>query len=400
VDDNHAKVIFTHKMLESVDGKFDIEMCLQSFEPYLLANMRTEKPVLHVSLNPDPKDVLSNEQLSEIAQIYMQKMGYGNQPFIVYLHEDIERRHIHIVSLRVDENGKKIDGNFERRRSMDVCRELEQKYGLVPADQKQLQEGLLLKPVCYEDGDVKHQIANVIRPVARDWHFQSLKEYRALLTLYNISVEEVRDEVNGKEYRGLVYSALNDRREKVGNPFKSSLFGKSVGIDALEKRIEKSTEIIRSKGMKERSKQVVAATMRSTDNRIDFEKTLERQGMSAVFRTNDEGRIYGATFIDHKQKCVFNGSRLGREYSANVFNGLFNGADSHSRTAEEQPDRRIGQAIEPPDNAPREKENSAGLGGLFDLFSPETAGSDAADNIAEQAFLRRLKKKQKRQRHI
>jgi hypothetical protein len=144
VDEDHAKVIFTHKMLESLDGKFDIGMCLQSFEPYLLANKRTEKPVLHVSLNPDPKDVLSDEQLVEIAQIYMQKMGYGDQPFIVYKHEDIERRHIHIVSVRVDEEGKKIDGNFERRRSMDICRELEQKYGLVPADQKQRQEGLPL----------------------------------------------------------------------------------------------------------------------------------------------------------------------------------------------------------------------------------------------------------------
>jgi hypothetical protein len=140
--------------------------------------------------------------------------------------------------------------------------------------------------------------------------------------------------------------------------------------------------------------------MHGTDNRIDFEKALERQGMSAVFRTNDEGRIYGATFIDHEQKCVFNGSRLGREYSANVFNSLFNGTEGHSRTVEEQPDRRIGQSrqsSELPDNAPREKENGAGLGGLFDLFSP---GSDATDNIAEQAFLRRLKKKNKRQRRM
>jgi hypothetical protein len=399
VDDNHAKVIFTHRMLESPDGRFDIGMCLQSCEPHLLANKRTEKPVLHVSLNPDPKDVLSNEQLSEIAQIYMQKMGYGDQPFIVYLHEDIERRHIHIVSLRVDENGKKIDGNFERRRSMDVCRELEQEYGLVPAGQKQRQEGLPLKPVRYEDGDIKHQIANVIRPIAGNWYFQSLKEYRALLAVYNIGMEEIRGEVNGKEYKGLIYLALNDKGEKVGNPFKSSLFGKPVGIEALEKRIEKSAEIIRSKGLKEHSKQVIAAAMHNTDNRIDFEKALQRQGMSVVFRTNDEGRIYGATFIDHEQKCVFNGSRLGREYSANVFNGLFNGADGHSRTAEEQPDRGTEQAIEPPDNASREKENGEGLGGLFDLFTPET-GSDAADNIVEQAFLRRLKKKQKRQRRI
>jgi hypothetical protein len=394
VDEEHAKVIFTHKMLESLDGKSDINMCLQSFEPYLLANRRTEKPVLHVSLNPDPKDVLSDEQLSEIAQEYMQKMGYGEQPFIVYKHEDIERRHIHIVSVRVDESGRKINGNFERRRSMDICRELEQKYGLVPAAQKQRQEGLPLKPVRYEDGDVKHQIANVIRSVARDYHFMSLKEYKALLTLYNIGMEEIRGEIKGKEYKGLVYSTLNDNGEKVGNPFKSSLFGKSVGIEALEKRIEKSTEIIKSKGLKERSKRIIAAVMRTTNNRPDFEKALEKQGMSVLFRTNDEGRIYGATFIDHEQKCVFNGSRLGKDFSANVFNDLFTGS---GQTRERQPEQhRAGQSIEPFTPLNREQDEGSGIGGLFDLFTLETAG----DEIAEQNFVRRLKKKQKRQRRI
>ncbi|MDR0349239.1 MAG: relaxase/mobilization nuclease domain-containing protein [Tannerella sp.] len=395
VDEDHAKVIFTHKMLESLNGQYEINMCLQSFEPYLLANKRTEKPVLHVSLNPDPKDVLSDEQLSEIAQEYMQKMGYGDQPFIVYKHEDIERRHIHIVSLRVDENGKKVDGNFERRRSMDICRELEQTYGLIPAAQQQRQEGLPLKPVRYGDGDVKHQIANIVRPIAQSWHFQSLKEYKTLLTLYNIRVEEVWGEIKGREYKGVVYSALNDKGEKVSNPFKSSLFGKSIGMEALEKRIEKSAEIIKSKGLKERSKQVLATVMLGCNNRADFEKALYKQGISVLFRTNDAGRIYGATFIDHEQKCVFNGSRLGKEFSANVFNDLFNG---NGQTQEQHPEQReshkTGQSFEPFTSSSREQEEGSGINWLFDLFTPETAG----DEIAEQNFVHRLKRKQTRQR--
>jgi hypothetical protein len=388
VDDEHAKVIFTSKMIESADGNYNIPVCLLSFEPYLLANRKTEKPVLHVSLNPDPKDVLSDEHLSDIAQEYMRKMGYGDQPFIVYKHEDIERKHIHIVSLRVDENGKKIDHNFEHRRSMDVCRELEQKYGLVPADQKKRQEGLPLKPVKYEDGDVKHQIANIIRPIAGSWHFQSLKEYKTLLTLYNIGMEEIRGEVKGKPYRGIVYSALNDRGEKMGNPFKSSLFGKSVGIEALEKRIEKLEEVIKNKRLKERSKKVIASAMRTTNNRPDFEKTLEKQGMSVLFRTSDDGRIYGTTFIDHEQKCVFNGSRLGKEFSANVFNNLFNGKNV-SETDSPSPKPQMSQPIQTNDEG-------SGIGGIFDFFSPETQG----DEIEEQNFTRRLKRKRKQQRRL
>jgi hypothetical protein len=394
VDDDHAKVILTNRMIEGADGKRDINTCLRSFEPYLLANNKTEKPVLHVSLNPDPKDVLTDEQLSEIALEYMQKMGYGDQPFIVYKHEDIDRHHIHIVSLRVNEDGKKIDDRFEHRRSMDVCRELEQKYGLIPADQKKRQEGLPLKPVRYEDGDVKRQIANVIRPIAQSYHFQSLKEYKALLTLYNIGMEEVRGEAKGKPYQGLVYFALDGKGEKVGHPFKSSLFGKTVGMDALGKRIEKSAEVIKSKGLKERSKKIIAATMKTCKNRQDFEKALEKQGISVLFRTNDEGRIYGATFIDHEQKAVFNGSRLGKEFSANAFNDLFNG--NHRQEAE-YPKQDTGKSFEPFEQVSYEKETGSGIGGIFDVFAPE---SSTGENYEEEAFIRRLKRKKRRQRKL
>ena len=393
LDNDCAKVIFTNRMIAPKSGIYDIHTCLRSFEPYLLANRNTEKPVLHVSLNPDPKDILSDEQLLNIAQEYMQKMAYGEQPFIVYKHEDIERTHIHIVSLRVDENGRKINDKFEHRRSMDVCRELEQKYGLVPADQKQRQEGLPLKSVKYNEGDIKHQIANIIRPIGRDYFFLSLKEYKALLTLYKVSMEEIRGEAKGKPYRGLLYFALNEKGEKVGSPFKSSLFGKSVGIEALEKRIEKSAAIIKEKGLKERSKRIISAAMRSCNNRPDFEKTLQKQGISVLFRTNEEGRIYGATFIDHEQKCVFNGSRLGKDFSANVFNELFSG----KRHAPKHSNHKAEHVFEPFEKSHNTQAESSGIGNLFDLFTPENS---TADDIEEQIFTRRMKRKKRRQRKI
>ena len=392
VDKQHAKVIFTHKMIEPLDGIYKINTCLQSFEPYLLANQRTEKPILHISINPDPKDKLNDEQLSEIAGEYMQKMGYGDQPFIVYKHEDIDRHHLHIVSVCVDGQGKKINDKFGHRRSMTACRELEQKYGLIPADQKLRQEGLPLKPVKCDEGDVKHQIANVIRPIAKDYHFLSLKEYKAFLTIYNIGMEEVRGEVNGKEYKGLIYFALNQRGEKVGHPFKSSLFGKSVGIDALEKRMEKSAEIIKNKGLKERSKKAISVAMRTTNNRTDFEKALEKQGISVLFRENEQGRIYGVTFIDHEQKCVFNGSRLGKEFSANSLNQNFHKIAEIDKIAE------ISDTFELKSCQSFNQENQGSdFGGIFDLF---TSGSSTGDDIAEHDLIRRLKKKKKKQRHL
>jgi hypothetical protein len=396
VEAEHAKVIFSQRMIVSRDGIFDIPTCLRSFEPYLLANRQTENPVLHVSINPDPQDTLTNEQLSDIAQTYMRRMGYGDQPYLVYLHEDIERRHIHIVSLRVDENGRKISDTFEHRRSMEVCRELEREYHLIPADKKTREEGLPLKEVDFQGGDVKHQIASVIRPLAASWHFQSLKEYRSLLSLYNIGVEEVRGEAGGKPYRGLVYSALDDEGKTVGHPFKSSLFGKSVGIEALEKRFERSTAQIKEKKLKERTKRVVTTALRSTRDRIEFEGLLARQSISVLFRTNETNRIYGVTFIDHEQRCVFNGSRIGKAFSANVFEERFNGEGKLSEALERQ--EWIPQAWEqdrqPHAAKPQQGEESSTLGelgGLFDMSFGETA----ADEHAEEMLRRRTKKTRK-----
>jgi hypothetical protein len=393
VNQKHAKVIFTNRMIEKKNGVYGIGACMRSFEPYLLANRKTEKPVLHISINPDPKDVLTDEQLSSVAQQYMDKMGYGNQPFIVYKHEDIDRRHIHIVSLRVDENGRKLNHNFERKRSMDICRGLEREYSLVAADKKQRQESTPLKAVRYGDGDIKHQIAGVIRPIADNYHFQSLKQYKALLFFYNINVEEVRGEVRGKPYKGLVYSALNDKGEKAGNPFRASLFGKSVGIDALEKRMEKSAEIIKSKGLKERSRKVIASAMKSHPDRSSFEKTLAKNSIGVLFRENEQGRIYGATFIDHEQRAVFNGSHLGKEFSANVFNGLFGG--KQHELEEKQIKNDTWQAFEPLGDS-HQKDSDSATGGLFDLLSPEPQGV----NPEEEAFAWRMRKKKRKRKPL
>ena len=398
VEDQKASVLFTNRMIEPQDGIYDMGICMRSFEPYLLANIKTEKPVLHISINPDPKDILTDEQLSSIAQDYMQKMGYGDQPFIVYKHEDIDRKHIHIVSLRVDETGKSLKDSFEHRRSMAVCRELEQRYGLVSATKKQHQVGSPLKPVKYEDGDVKHQIANVIRPVAQDYHFQNLKEYKTLLSFYNINVEEVRGEVRGRSYRGLVYSALNEQGEKVGNPFKSSLFGKSVGIEALEKRIEKSIEIIKQKGLKERSKKIIVSAMKSHPDRISFEKELAGNRISVLFRENENGRIYGVTFIDHKQKVVFNGSRLGKEFSANVFNERFGGDQATSKNyiadLNTLPDKehQTAKSENSPSSQSIVEDSIEATGSLFSIFLPESDGH-TGDN---HPIGRRRKKKKRR----
>lgn len=151
----------------------------------------------HISLNPDIKDNLSDNQLSDIARQYMDSMGWGEQPYIVFKHTDIEREHIHIVSVQVDSDGKKINDSKRNERSVAVTEELEKQYGLHPAKEQKRSELWQLNPVEHTNGDLKKQIAAVIKPAVTMYRFQTIGEFRALLSLYNIGIEEVQGERNG-----------------------------------------------------------------------------------------------------------------------------------------------------------------------------------------------------------
>ena len=389
VDNEDAKVLFSNRMLLNEDGNFSIGECMRSFEMQMPVQLSTKKPIVHISINPHPEDVLSDQQLADIAQEYMQKLGYGNQPYLVYKHEDIDRHHIHIVGLRVDENGKPLNDKFEHRRSKQITRELEKKYNLHPAEKKERTERPELKKVDYAAGDVKHQIGNAVKGACYGYRFQSFGEYKALLACYNVYAEEVKGEINGTPYQGIVYSAMNDKGEKVGNPVKASRIGKSVGYEALERRMQKSGEVIKDKNLKEHTRRMVAAVMKTADNRRELERQLKQKGIDVLFRQNDSGRIYGVTFIDHNNRVVLNGSRLGKEFSANVFNETYS-ADTHSQ----KPELALPQERQPftPKEQPTPGLSSVGIGGLLGGAS---GGDEPQDTISQKR-----KKKKKRNRRI
>ena len=389
VDNEDAKVLFSNRMLLNEDGNFSIGECMRSFEMQMPVQLSTKKPIVHISINPHPEDVLSDQQLADIAQEYMQKLGYGNQPYLVYKHEDIDRHHIHIVGLRVDENGKPLNDKFEHRRSKQITRELEKKYNLHPAERKERTERPELKKVDYAAGDVKHQIGNAVKGACYGYRFQSFGEYKTLLACYNVYAEEVKGEINGTPYQGIVYSAMNDKGEKVGNPVKASRIGKSVGYEALERRMQKSGEVIKDKNLKERTRRTVAAVMKTADNRKELERQLKQQGIDVLFRQNDSGRIYGVTFIDHDNRVVLNGSRLGKEFSANVFNETYS-ADTHSQ----KPELALPQERQPftPKEQPTPGFSSVGIG---ELLGGASGGDEPQDTISQKR-----KKKKKRNRRI
>lgn len=387
VNEGVAKILETNKVFSPADGTHDISACMQDFMAYMPSHVLTKKPVIHISLNPHPDDSLTDEQFSAIAWEYIEKMGYANQPFIVYKHEDIDRHHLHIVTLAVDERGKKINDGNNFYTSTRILKELEQKYGLIPAQMRKEKEVFRLQKVCYGDGDnLKKQLASVIKPAAKFYHCPSLKEYRALLSTYNICVEEVKGEIRGKTYMGLLYFATDDKGNKVGKVFKSSLFGKSVGYETLQNGFKASKDKLKEKHLAPKTKAIVAGALKRSATREDFRGNLHHRGIDVIFRENEEGRLYGVTFIDHNNGCVINGSRLGKELSANAIAEWFDRPHPELSVNTPQGENQSASHTLP-------SEENSFLGGLLDL-PMEANGTD----WEEEQFRRRMQRKKKQQK--
>ena len=322
VEKGEASILLAAELYQDREGRYTMEDVLADMQAVIPEKCRTKKMVFHCSLNPHPDEKLSDETLMQIAKEYMEALGYGKQPYIVFKHNDIAREHIHIVSLRVDGEGKKINDRFEKRRSKQITDTLEKRFGLIPSSKVTDREIEEVSKIDTTKGNIKEQVSETLRSVLKHYKFCSLGELNAILTVYNLTVEETKTEFRGKKYDGLVYVPTDDKGDKVSTPIHASNIGRGVGYTAVQNKMQKSKQAIKPLIPAIRNK--VLQTMRtSPKTEEELQQRLEEQSLRVFIRKNESGRIYGITFIDDKEGVALNGSRLGKGYAANIFNGYF-----------------------------------------------------------------------------
>ena len=319
INKEHGRLLDTNKIYNDGTGSVDIKRAFADFMQWIPSTTKTERPMVHISLNPHPDDVLTDAQLTAIAHEYMEKMGFGDMPYMVYKHTDINRHHMHIVALRVRPDGSCISDKNNFYRSKEITRELEREYGLKTAEREKVTPDTPLLKID-PSGDLKKQVAAAIKIIRMRYRFQTIGEYNAVLGLFNIRCEQTDGRVNGREYHGLVYFALDDDGKPIASPFKASRLGKFAGRDAIEQRFLRAKEKVDPK----KTRAIVAPVLAACTGKDDFISRLKEARIDVVFRYTDEGRIYGVTFIDHNNLAVLNGSRLGKEFSANALDRWFN----------------------------------------------------------------------------
>ena len=302
-------------------AKMNFYQKLNGFERLNSLNERATTKTLHVSLNFDPSEKLSENKLIEIASLYMDKIGFCEQPFLVYKHEDAGHPHIHIVSTTIKEDGSRINThNIGRNQSEKARKEIEQQYGLVKAERHQQLMKPGIKPVdvakvIYGKSETKRSISNVVDAVFSKYKFTSLPEFNAALKQFNVIADRGKEEGRIFKNRGLVYRILDGDGNKVGVPIKASSIGCKPILDNLEKKFVLNEPA--KEPLKQRTKNVIDECLQSSHNSIkNLVTALQQKQIYIVLRQNAEGRLYGITFVDNQNKVVFNGSDLGKGYSA------------------------------------------------------------------------------------
>ena len=404
INEARGRILGSNKVVIPPDGHARIAQMVEDFKSFMPKMGRTKKPVLHISLNPHPEDRLTDQDFEILAREYLDKLGFGDQPFVIYKHEDIDRHHIHIVTVNVNEQGKRLNQAFLFRRSKAITNELEQKYNLHKAQREKVSPDTPIKKLD-PSGDIKRQVQNTVKLVSMRYKFQTLGEYNAILSLYNIRCEPTDGRVNGREYHGLVYFAMNDNGDTVSTPFKASRLGKFASRAAVEGHFERSKESVQIRA----TKRIVASVMALSSGQDDFITRLKDNGIDFVLRSNEDGRIYGATFVDHNTNTVLNGSRLGKEFSANAFERWFNGDGekpilSASVTPNTDTTQTAGDTSAPPQPNPSTGQSQANSHDYKnDYEQPTLPGLDLFQvgpgfNPEEEAFYRAMQRRKKRRR--
>jgi hypothetical protein len=323
VKEKQAEALAAHNFLKDGD-KLNFHDKKSHFERLTSLNERTKTNVLHVSLNFDSSEKIDNDKMREIAKAYMEKIGFGDQPYLVYRHNDSGHPHMHIVSTNIRADGSRISmHNLGRNASEKARKEVEVEFGLVKAQEKKFDERIKLTPVSAQKvamGRIatKRAINNVLAAVVNQYKFASLEELNAVLKLYNVFAEKGEHGSVMYEKGGLVFRVINEKGAKISPPIKASTFWMKPTLKNLEKKFLEN----------ERLKQLHARKLKTTldyaflkyknkslDSLIGI---LQKENISVILRQNKQGLIYGITYVDHRSKTVFNGSDLGKVYSAKM----------------------------------------------------------------------------------
>lgn len=287
---------------------------LYPFELRASYNDTVKKKMFHATLQFGAGTEVSNETMAAVGREYMQEMGMGDQPLLIYRHRDAGQEHLHLVSSNIDSEGKVIGiSKYALLQSAVVAERLTAKYGLtsreliaadIPEALKHLDQGLkVLYPV----------INRILEEVVPQYRYTNLEELNAVLRLHRIEASRGKEHTLTYRKQGLHYHPLNGDGHPVREYLPARRFPSRPTLANLEKRFAEN------QALRERHREslgvLIDYTLAGKSLSLEaFRLALGKRKVSVV--TGEDGksgrRIW---YVDHGNKTVFEGSALGENYS-------------------------------------------------------------------------------------
>ena len=305
VEEGKAAVVYSQ-------GLDNPDKPLESFERYERGSRRCEKMSFHMSVNPSRTDGMTEDQVVAFTKELMEGLGYGDQPFIIYRHNDINREHYHIVSVRVDKDGRKISDKYEHRHCQELMKELAQKYGFSVGkgekqeedEKKKNSEKVNYQRFDPEKGDYMKQIEELVEQ-AMKYHFTTGEQFKMLMRQFGVDV----DYQMVKRQAMMTFAGINPKN---GHRCTAPIPAKDLkvpSVDEIRQHIEDAKKEKRNKE-KQRAANLVRIALKYGKSELHTRRILRKKNIGMVFSRTKEGKIFGVTFIDHQTRCVFKSSEL------------------------------------------------------------------------------------------
>ncbi|PPZ90983.1 mobilization protein [Cloacibacterium normanense] len=254
-------------------------------------NEKVKKPQFHAVISTKFQQH-SKEELTKVAEDFMQEMGYGNQPFIVVFHNDTENNHVHIVSTRVNKStGKKLNDSYEKLKAQKAM--------------------INIKERIYDKSN-EEIINNLL-----NYKMSSLKQLEILMERNGFKLVKNKNDENALDI------LKNGVREKT--IYGNQLIFSNVKNDNRGKQIKailnKYKEVYSNKVFKAEDRRHLEKMLpeeKQKENwkpKIEFESELQKKlrevfGIDVVFHHKDELHPFGYTLIDHKTGTIYKGSEI------------------------------------------------------------------------------------------
>lgn len=304
VEEGKAAVVYSQ-------GLDNPDKPLETFERYERGSRRCEKMSFHMSVNPSKTDGMTEDQVVAFTKELMEGLGYGDQPFIIYRHNDINREHYHIVSVRVDKDGRKISDKYEHRHCQELMKELAQKYGFSvgKGEKQEKEEKKNSEKVNYqrfdpEKGDYMKQIEELVEQ-AMKYHFTTGEQFKMLMRQFGVDV----DYQMVKRQAMMTFAGINPKN---GHRCTAPIPAKDLkvpSVDEIRQHIEDAKKEKRNKE-KQRAANLVRIALKYGKSELHTRRILRKKNIGMVFSRTKDGKIFGVTFIDHQTRCVFKSSEL------------------------------------------------------------------------------------------